>query len=39
MPNERQVNRLLTAFVGFQITFISMFVAGLQGQLRRVLQA
>ncbi|MFM8775138.1 MAG: cbb3-type cytochrome c oxidase subunit I, partial [Actinomycetota bacterium] len=27
-----------TAFAGFQITFISMFVAGLQGQPRRVLQ-
>ena len=27
-----------TAFVGFQITFMSMFVAGLQGQPRRVLQ-
>ncbi len=27
-----------TAFVGFQITFGSMFVAGLQGQPRRVLQ-
>ena len=27
-----------TAFVGFQVTFISMFVAGLQGQPRRVLQ-
>jgi len=29
---------LWTAFVGFQITFGSMFVAGLQGQPRRVLQ-
>ncbi len=28
---------LWTAFVGFQVTFISMFVAGLQGQPRRVL--
>jgi cytochrome c oxidase subunit 1 len=28
---------LWTAFVGFQITFVSMFVAGLQGQPRRVL--
>jgi cytochrome c oxidase subunit 1 len=28
---------LWTAFVGFQITFMSMFVAGLQGQPRRVL--
>ena len=27
-----------TAFAGFQITFMSMFVAGLQGQPRRVLQ-
>ena len=27
-----------TAFVGFQLTFGSMFVAGLQGQPRRVLQ-
>lgn len=27
-----------TAFAGFQVTFISMFVAGLQGQPRRVLQ-
>lgn len=27
-----------TAFVGFQVTFMSMFVAGLQGQPRRVLQ-
>jgi len=27
-----------TAFLGFQITFFSMFVAGLQGQPRRVLQ-
>jgi cytochrome c oxidase subunit 1 len=27
-----------TAFAGFQITFFSMFVAGLQGQPRRVLQ-
>ena len=27
-----------TAFFGFQITFMSMFVAGLQGQPRRVLQ-
>ena len=27
-----------TAFIGFQITFLSMFVAGLQGQPRRVLQ-
>ena len=29
---------LWTAFAGFQITFIAMFVAGLQGQPRRVLQ-
>ena len=29
---------LWTAFAGFQITFGSMFVAGLQGQPRRVLQ-
>ncbi len=29
---------LWTAFVGFQLTFGSMFVAGLQGQPRRVLQ-
>ncbi|MDA9802906.1 cbb3-type cytochrome c oxidase subunit I, partial [bacterium] len=29
---------LWTAFIGFQITFGSMFVAGLQGQPRRVLQ-
>lgn len=29
---------LWTTFVGFQITFGSMFVAGLQGQPRRVLQ-
>ena len=29
---------LWTAFIGFQITFMSMFVAGLQGQPRRVLQ-
>jgi cytochrome c oxidase subunit I len=28
---------LWTAFIGFQITFMSMFVAGLQGQPRRVL--
>ena len=28
---------LWTSFAGFQITFISMFVAGLQGQPRRVL--
>lgn len=27
-----------TAFAGFQVTFFSMFVAGLQGQPRRVLQ-
>jgi len=27
-----------TAFTGFQITFMAMFVAGLQGQPRRVLQ-
>ncbi|MBU6244035.1 MAG: cbb3-type cytochrome c oxidase subunit I [Actinomycetales bacterium] len=27
-----------TAFFGFQLTFMSMFVAGLQGQPRRVLQ-
>ncbi|MBI1350101.1 MAG: hypothetical protein GC156_03185 [Actinomycetales bacterium] len=27
-----------TAFIGFQVTFFSMFVAGLQGQPRRVLQ-
>lgn len=27
-----------TAFAGFQVTFMSMFVAGLQGQPRRVLQ-
>ena len=39
MLNERSGSiGLWTAFVGFQITFISMFVAGLQGQLRRVLQ-
>ena len=29
---------LWTTFAGFQITFMSMFVAGLQGQPRRVLQ-
>ncbi len=29
---------LWTSFVGFQVTFMSMFVAGLQGQPRRVLQ-
>jgi len=29
---------LWTAFIGFQLTFGSMFVAGLQGQPRRVLQ-
>lgn len=28
---------LWTSFIGFQVTFISMFVAGLQGQPRRVL--
>ena len=39
MLNERSGSiGLWTAFVGFQITFISMFVAGLQGQPRRVLQ-
>jgi cytochrome c oxidase subunit 1 len=27
-----------TAFFGFQLTFLAMFVAGLQGQPRRVLQ-
>ncbi|MFL2925478.1 MAG: hypothetical protein EVA20_02815 [Acidimicrobiales bacterium] len=39
MLNERSGSiGLWTAFVGFQITFMSMFVAGLQGQPRRVLQ-
>lgn len=39
MLNERSGSiGLWTAFVGFQITFVSMFVAGLQGQPRRVLQ-
>ena len=39
MLNERSGSiGLWTAIVGFQITFMSMFVAGLQGQPRRVLQ-